>query len=153
MASICHLETLAARSTAELSRASRNLFSALLFCLSAPYGRKQSSVDLVLMRHSNGCRGKLVYVDSDHGYDNQCSPECRYACQAFNVSKSKIEQVAVVVSFRQPSLSIHSVLLTTPSVLKTSSGCLTFTVFEEELSAGLQSTTQPGQIPAVHHAG
>ena len=31
------------------------------------------------------CRGKLVYIDSEHGYDNRCTPECRYGCQAFNV--------------------------------------------------------------------
>ena len=30
-------------------------------------------------------RGKLVYVDADHGHPNVCVPSCNYACQPFSV--------------------------------------------------------------------
>jgi hypothetical protein len=30
-------------------------------------------------------RGKLVYVDADHGHPNICVPSCNYACQPFTV--------------------------------------------------------------------
>lgn len=32
-------------------------------------------------------RGKLVYVDKDHGLDFSCEPECRFACQDYSVGQ------------------------------------------------------------------
>lgn len=34
-----------------------------------------------------GGRGKLVYIDEDHGLHFQCQPDCRYACSNLTVSE------------------------------------------------------------------
>jgi hypothetical protein len=37
-------------------------------------------------------RGKLVYVDKDHGHSNVCHPSCNYACQPFSVREEGREK-------------------------------------------------------------
>jgi hypothetical protein len=36
-------------------------------------------------------QGKLAYIDSKHGYDNKCSPDCSFGCQAFNASQPPLQ--------------------------------------------------------------
>ena len=45
------------------------------------------------------CRGKLVYVDPDHGLDFSCEPACRFACQNFSVGQVSIAMISCFCAF------------------------------------------------------